>query len=213
MRETIPGQSRTPPFRWIGIRGAEKRGRYGRSCNRILFEQSGDHRRVEIGANSHDQSVPEINYPAIAIVEAHAVLRRCQRMKFDYRIVVLNDQILHMKLRALRKDLSQLGESAFDKRSLAKVVSSERMGPFHNPVHVVGHMFEERGAVAVFKPLKDFANPVGCNCHLNLSFLLRFVFVIWLLQFFRLPSMTMSSCWLPGLNRAVSSSPSPGCFP
>jgi hypothetical protein len=33
-------------------------------------------------------------------------------------------------------------------------------------------MFEERGAVAVFKPLKDFANPVGCNCHLNLSFCL-----------------------------------------
>src|ERR1700678_3012953 len=90
-------------------------------------------------------------------------------MKFDHRLVILNDHVLYMELRALRKDLSQFGKSAFNKGSLATVVSSEGMSPFHNPVHVVGHMLEERGAVAVFKPLKDFANPVGCHCLLNLS--------------------------------------------
>src|ERR1700722_12194974 len=118
---------RPPPFHRIGIVASERGGRNNRSWNRIFLEQSGDHRRVEIGANAHDQSVLEIDYPAITIVEAHAILRRGQRMKFDYRLVILNDQVLYMELRALRKDLSQLGESAFDKSSLAKVVSSEGM--------------------------------------------------------------------------------------
>src|ERR1700684_42182 len=143
--------------------------RRSRSGNRILLEQSGDHRRVEVGTNSHDQFLSEINYPAVAIVEAHAVRRRRQRMKFDYRLVVLYDQILHMELRAVWENLAQLGEGALPESLLATVVTGERVGAHHCPVDVVSYPFEECSAVAVLKSLKNFANTVGCNCHLNLS--------------------------------------------
>jgi hypothetical protein len=91
-------------------------------------------------------------------------------MKFDYRLVTLYDQILHVELRALRENLAQLGERTFDKGFLAWVMAGQGMGSHHCPVHVVSHPFEERSAVAVLKALKDFANTFRCNCHLNLSF-------------------------------------------
>jgi hypothetical protein len=74
-----------------------------------------------------------------------------------------------MELRAVWENLAQLGEGALYECLLAAVVTSEWMGPFHNPVHVVSHVFEEGSAVAVLKSFKDFANIVGCSCHLNLS--------------------------------------------
>ncbi len=35
---------------------------------------------------------------------------------------------------------------------------------------VVSYLFEEGGAVAIFEPLEDFANTVGCNGHPDLYF-------------------------------------------
>jgi hypothetical protein len=74
-----------------------------------------------------------------------------------------------MELRAIWENLAQLGEGALYECLLAQVVTSEWVGPFHNPVHVVSHVLEEGSSVAIFKSLEDFANTVGCNFHLNLS--------------------------------------------
>src|SRR5580693_7732651 len=114
-----------------------------------------------------------------------------------------------MELRAVWENLAQLGEGALSKCLLATVVTSEWVGPFHNPVHVVSHVFEEGSSVSVFKSLEDFANTVACNSHLNLSL----SFVICHLRFFKLLSLRMTSLGAPLRSRAVSSSPSPGCFP
>src|ERR1700677_605509 len=94
-------------------------------------------------------------------------------MKFDYRLVVLYDQILHMELRAVWENLAQLGEGALPESLLATVATGEGVGAHHCPVDVVSYPFEERSAVAVLKSLKDLANTVGCNCHLYLSYPLR----------------------------------------
>jgi hypothetical protein len=44
-------------------------------------------------------------------------------MKFDHRLIVLDDQILYLELRALRQDLTQLGEGAFYEGLLATIVA------------------------------------------------------------------------------------------
>src|SRR6202167_5992720 len=97
-------------------------------------------------------------------------------MKFDYRLVVLYDQILHMELRAVWENLAQLGEGALPESLLATVVTGEGVGAHHWPVDFVSYPFEECSAVAVLKSLKNLANTIGCNCHLNLSCLMRSVF-------------------------------------
>src|ERR1700761_1575192 len=102
--------------------------RRNRSDNRILFEQSGDHRRVEVGTNSHDYAISEIDYPAVEVIEAHAVLGCRERVKFNYRHIVLYEQIRHMELRTLWENLAQLGEGTFRESLLATVVAGERMG-------------------------------------------------------------------------------------
>src|ERR1700693_3800791 len=84
---------------------------FSRSRNRILLEQAGDHGRVEVGANTDDQGVLEIHDPAVAVVEAHAVPGRRERMKLDHGLIVLDEQMLHNELRALRKNLTQFRES------------------------------------------------------------------------------------------------------
>src|ERR1700735_3970979 len=72
--------------RWLNGNGSSRNGKpFNRSCNRILIEQAGHHGRVEVGTNTYDQSILEIDNPAVAIVEAHAVLGRCERMKFNHR--------------------------------------------------------------------------------------------------------------------------------
>src|ERR1700691_2170347 len=90
-------------------------------------------------------------------------------MKFDDRFVVLYDQILHMELRAVLQNLAQLGESALPEILLAAVVTGKGVSAHHDPVDVVSYPFEERTPVAVLKSLKNLANTVRCNCHLNLS--------------------------------------------
>src|ERR1700734_331466 len=98
-----------------------------------------------------------------------------------------------MELRAVWENLAQLGEGALYECFLAEVVTSEWVGPFHNPVHVVSHVFEEGSSVAIFKSLEDFANTVGCNFHLSLSL----SFVICHLRFFKLLSLRMTSLGPP----------------
>src|SRR5580700_3967962 len=90
-------------------------------------------------------------------------------MKFDNRLVVLYDQILHMELRAVLQNLAQLGESALPEILLAAVVTGKGVSAHHDPVDVVSYPFEERTAVAVLKPLENLTNILGCNCHLYLS--------------------------------------------
>src|SRR5580704_11787241 len=114
-------------------------------------------------------------------------------MKFDNRFVVLYDQILHMELRAILQNLAQLGESALPESFLATVVTGERVSSHHYPVDVVRDPLEERSAVAVLKSLKDLANTVRCNCHLNLSCLMRSVLCDLSSAFLMLPLMTMAS--------------------
>src|SRR6202007_1952133 len=90
-------------------------------------------------------------------------------MKFDYCLVVLYDQFLHVELRSVWENLAQLGEGALRESLLATIVTGKGVGAHHCPVDVVSYPFEERGAVAVLKSLEDLANTVWCNCHLNLS--------------------------------------------
>src|SRR5258708_21382823 len=123
------------------LQATEMQHRCSRLSNRILLEQSGDHGRIEVGPNANDHVVSEIHHPAVAVVEAHAILGRRQRMKFDYRQVTLYDQILHVQLRALRANLTQLGERTFDKSFLAWVLAGQGMRSHHCPVHLVSHPF------------------------------------------------------------------------
>src|SRR6266851_2696130 len=91
-------------------------------------------------------------------------------MKLDYRLIVLDGQILHVELGALRKHLSQFGEGAFDEGFLAGVLTGERVGAHHFPVNVVGNLLKEGRAVTVLESLEDFANALGCNDHFDFSF-------------------------------------------
>lgn len=100
-----------PVFRSESERAGSETGSAG-GHNRILLKQLGNQGRVEIGANTNDHSIVEIDHPAVAIIEAHAVPGGRERMKFDYCLIVLDDQMLHLKLGALRKNLAQLRERA-----------------------------------------------------------------------------------------------------
>src|ERR1700756_4752398 len=104
-----------------------------------------------------------MNDPTKAVVEAHAVLGRREGMKLDHRLIVLDQQMLHLELRALRKNLTQLGEGAGDEGLLAAVMPCERVGSHHGPVDVVGDVFEEGSTVAHLESLEDFANTLGCD--------------------------------------------------
>jgi hypothetical protein len=127
-------------------------------------------------------------------------------MKLDHRLIILDEQVLHVKLRALRKNLTQLGEGVSDEVLLAAVVSGEGVGPHHGPIDVVSYLFEEGSAVAVLKSLENFANTVGCNSDLNFSFsgvcqrLLR-----WVNGPSRWPALTQPSSFIRSLTWMFSS--------
>jgi hypothetical protein len=135
------------------------------SGDRIFFEQSGDHCRVEISANAHDFLILEKDDPAIAIIEPHSVLGCRQGMQFDNSLIVFDDEVLHMKLRPLWKHLAQLGKGASNKACLASVVACERVCPHHGPSDVVGDMGEKGGAVPAFEAFEDFTDTLGCDGH------------------------------------------------
>ena len=89
-------------------------------------------------------------------------------MEFDHHRIILDEQMLHVELCSLRKNLVQFGEGAFSEGLLAEIVTSQRVSAHDGPVDVVGHMLKEGGAVAGFKPLENCANAVGwkaaCVC-------------------------------------------------
>jgi hypothetical protein len=137
--------------------------------NRILLEQSGNHRRVEVGTNPYDQPLLEIDYPAITVIEAHAVLGRCKRTKLDYRLVVFDNQMLHVELCSLGKHSTQFRECAGDEVLLAVVMTCERMRAHDGPIDVFSYNFEKSSSVALFESLEDFSNTFGCDFHFELD--------------------------------------------
>jgi len=83
----------------------------------ILFEQPGDQRRVEIGANPHDHATLEEHNPAIVGYRTAYRLGRRERPQLDHRLVVLDDE---MQPGALRKHFRQLGEGGGDEIALLR---------------------------------------------------------------------------------------------
>src|ERR1700722_19390977 len=75
--------------------------------------------------------------------------------------------MFHLELRALRKNLTQLGEGAGDKGLLAAVMPCERVGAHHDPVDVVSYVFKEGSAVAPLESLKNVANTLARDSHLT----------------------------------------------
>src|SRR5580704_197270 len=90
-------------------------------------------------------------------------------MKLDHRLIVLDDQMLHLELCALRKNLSQFRKGASNEIILAAVVTCQRVSAHDGPVHVLGYALEEVSAVAFLEPLEDLADTFGSNGHRNVS--------------------------------------------
>jgi uncharacterized protein (DUF2267 family) len=90
-------------------------------------------------------------------------------MKLDDRLIVLDDQVFHVELRALWKDPSEFVERARNERLLARVVTRERVSAHHDPVDIVSNVFEEVGAVAGLQAFEDIANDVGRNSRVSFS--------------------------------------------
>ena len=75
-------------------------------------------------------------------------------MQLNHGLVILDEHIFHMQLRALRKNPAQLGEGTGDERLLAGIVTCERMCAHHGLINSVGHMLKESGAVAILQPFE-----------------------------------------------------------
>src|SRR5580658_8297234 len=110
------------PYELLG-RQREGASRPASFSNRILLEQSCNHGRVKVGAYAYDHAVLEIHDPAVTVIEPHTVLGRGQRMKLHHRLIVFDDQVFHLELRSLWKDLSELVECARNECPLAVVVT------------------------------------------------------------------------------------------
>src|SRR5580692_327774 len=91
-------------------------------------------------------------------------------MELDHRLIVLDDQVFHLELRSLWKDSSELVECARNEIPLAAVVSRQGVSTHDDPVDIIGNVFEERCAVAVLQSLEDFANEIGCDRLVGLTF-------------------------------------------
>jgi hypothetical protein len=87
-------------------------------------------------------------------------------MKLDYRLIILDDHMLRMELGALRKHLSQLGESAFDKGLLANVMTSQGVGAHHDPIDIIRDILEKRLSISILQALEYLTNVVFLDSHL-----------------------------------------------
>jgi hypothetical protein len=135
------------------------------SIEGILGEQFGNHGRVEVGAHTRNNSVLEINHPAVAVVEAHAILGSRQRMQLNHGLITFRDHMLHMQLRALRKNPAQLGEGARNECLFAGIVTRERVRAHHGPIDVIGYMLEEGSAVAILQSSENLAYLAEWDAH------------------------------------------------
>src|SRR5580692_8599503 len=84
-------------------------------------------------------------------------------MELDHRLIVFDDQVFHLQLRSLWKNLSKLVECARNECLLATVVTREGVSTHYDPVDIIRNVFEEGCAVAVLESLEDFANVIGGN--------------------------------------------------
>src|SRR5271170_3211124 len=70
---------------------------------RVLAEQLGDHCGVEVGAHFDDDVIMEPGNPAIMVVKAHPISRRCVGDELDHRNVPCGDQVGDVQLRTIKE--------------------------------------------------------------------------------------------------------------
>src|SRR4029077_3394917 len=126
-----------------------------RSLDRVFFEQTRDHRRVEIGPHSVDGVTIEVDDPAVSVVEPQSVLRRGQGVKFHDSLVILHEQMLDDELSPVGQNLAELREGPGQEIRFRLVVTGQRMHAFDDPVDLVVYMLEKARAVALLKTLED----------------------------------------------------------
>lgn len=128
------------------------------SVDRIFRKEPGHHRGVQIGADPVDDLAVEMNEPAIAIVETKSVPGGGKRMQFDDGPVVLDQDMLHHELRALRQHFVQPGERAGDEVGLGMIMAGQRVRAFDRPVDVVVDVVEECSTVTVLEIFEQVSN-------------------------------------------------------
>jgi hypothetical protein len=103
-------------------------------------------------------------------------------MQFNHGLVIIDNKVLDMQLRAFRKHFVELGESARNEVRLRVIVTGQWVGTLHDPINVIGDVGKKFRAVTTFQALENPTNIICCNCHNVLSF---FFFVCY----FKIPSV------------------------
>jgi hypothetical protein len=98
-----------------------------------------------------------MNELATMIVETKSVPGSREQAQFHDRPVVLDQEMLHHELRALRQHLVQFGERAGDEIGLRAIVTGQRVGAFDRPVYLVIDMVEERRVISVLELCEQFS--------------------------------------------------------
>jgi hypothetical protein len=122
--------------------------------DRVLFEETRNHRRIEIRPHLVDGIAIEVDDPAVPVVEPQSVLRRRQGMKFHDSLIFLHEQMLDDELGSVWQNLVELRESPGQEIRFRSIVTGERMCAFDDPVDLIVYMLEKARAVALLKPLK-----------------------------------------------------------
>src|SRR5277367_4342236 len=134
--------------------------RQRRWLDRVFFEETCDHRRIEIGPDTVDGVSIEVEDPAVSVVEPHSVLRRGQGVKFHDSLVVLHEQMLDDELSPIGQNLAELREGPGQEIRFRLVVTGQRMRAFDDPVDLVVYMLEKARAIAVLEPFENLSDVV-----------------------------------------------------
>src|SRR5262245_54948005 len=102
---TFPKES-TVATHPAALSGATWRDADDRWLDRVFFEETRDHRRIEIGPHAVDGVAVEVDDPAVPVVEPQSVLRRRQGPKLHDSLIVLHEQMLDDELSAVGQNLS-----------------------------------------------------------------------------------------------------------
>ncbi len=81
---------------------AGKTGRNRAVLNRILFEQTSNESRIEVGSYFYNPAVGESAKPAVPVIEPEPVLRGGLGMQLHHGPVFTYERMFHVQLRALR---------------------------------------------------------------------------------------------------------------
>jgi len=79
-------------------------------------------------------------------------------MKLNHRLIASDNHIFRLKLRAMRKNLSQFCESAFYEVLLAEVVAGQRVRSHHCPIDRLRNMLEQSLPITFLQPFENFTN-------------------------------------------------------